>query len=85
MLVHLPTRKYPYYAFVTDEFTLAREPKLKVSGKLTAVTLDYRYKAGIYGFTSIEKRDSFVSSANRANPTGLEVAHVVGVDAEPID
>lgn len=71
--VHLPAREYTHYAFVSEGVTA--EWQYLNNGRTYNVHSDYR--AGIYGFTSIATRDSFISLCNRSGEA--EVAYIASL------
>lgn len=72
--VHLPMRDYAHYAIITESFEQERQYIFDA----TQYTLYETIKAGIYGFTSLEKRDNFISRANRSSEH--EIAFIAAVE-----
>jgi len=72
MKVSIPSRKYKYYCFISDQIDLEREPKWLIGADDTVpvgrrVHLSKTVYAGIYGFSDIDKRDRFVRQCNSSN------------------
>jgi len=75
MRVHLPSRSYRVYAFVTEQVELERAPQWIVDGAKRRLVLFTTVYAGIYGFSDVDKRDAFVRQCNTSVKM-REIAHV---------
>ncbi len=56
---------YAHYALVTEPFGFTRVFDIEYDGRNVSAEFVTPVKAGIYGFTSKEKRDRYISSINR--------------------
>ena len=72
--VHLPSRKFAHYAFLIEPF----EHDRTYIWEDEPYSLSTTVKAGIYGFTNREHRDSFISIANRSSEN--EIAYIAAVE-----
>lgn len=72
---HLPSRKYPHYALLIDSVDIERRYIWENEHYSLTSTID----AGIYGFTNLSERDSFISLANRSSES--EVAFIAAIAA----
>lgn len=72
--VHMPMRKYNHYVIITEAFEIEKQFVLENRPYQTFSTI----KAGIYGFTSLDKRDNFISIANRSSEH--EIAFIAAVE-----
>lgn len=72
--VHLPSRKYAHYVLITEAFEIEKQYIFDNQAYNLVTTI----KAGIYGFTNLSQRDSFVSIANRSSEH--EVAFIAAVE-----
>ncbi len=63
----MPLINYPHHAFLTAPVTVEKVLPLAWKGDIFNATLEKDYVPGLYGFTSLEKRDKFVSMINNSN------------------
>lgn len=65
--IHVPKRKFPYHALLVSTTTVEKFLPFPWKGDIVEATTEKDYVPGLYGFTSLEKRDKFVSMINASN------------------
>ena len=74
MLIHIPLdNDKKHFAFLSQEIELTKLVKLEYGERLVNSEFIRQLLAGLYGFTSLEKRDLFIRQCNGAE--GIECCY----------
>jgi hypothetical protein len=80
VLTHMPSRNYAHYVLVTEAVEVEKRYTDLYDGRNVVYSLIRTIHAGLYGFTNLDARNSFISTLNRSSET--EVAFIANIAAD---